>query len=101
MLTNISVHDFLTGMAGGSLSVLLVAFAGRYVTSKFAPTLDTKIVGFCLAAGMMLGGGTIIRGSPDPSEVEIAGRGIASFLVLATLWFAWFKRHAKRNIESQ
>lgn len=101
MLTDIPVMNFLTGSVGGSCSVLVVALGGRYLTTKFAPTLDTKIVGFCLAAGMMLGGGTIVQGSPDPTEVELAGRAIASLSVLATLWFVWFKRGAKQNVELQ
>ncbi len=86
-----AVADLATGLIGGSLSVLLLALIGRYLSVKLSFFEDGRVVGFCLAAGLVLGQGTIIRGSPTPEEVELLGRSVGSLLALAGLWLAWFK----------
>jgi len=90
-LADLSYADLLTGLVGGAGSVLLVAFVGRYLAEKLFTFENGKIVGFCLAAGLVLGRGTIIRGSPSAEEVELAGRSLGSLITLGAVWLVWFK----------
>ena len=63
----------------------MVAYVGRYLALKLTPAENGKVVGFCLAVGLVLGRGTVIRGSPSPEEVELLGRVLGSWLALPGL----------------
>ncbi len=80
---------------GGAASVLLVGYVGRYLGALFAPLENKAVIGFCLAAGLVLGRGAVIDAAPSSEDIQLLGRAFGSLLALAALWLAWFRRGAR------
>ena len=70
------------------MSVGLAALIARWVVKHLTP-LPPKPIAFALALGVYIGRGQV---AAEVGDLESAGSGAGGLVVLALLWFLWFKK---------